>query len=337
MKRCFVKIGVLGVLLVLTASEADAQRSGRGGRTRNPSDTTRQQQKVNINAAPKYNPYGGIPIIVDSSGMLGTEVKKSQRNDNAFDKSNITARTPLPYEYIRWDDAMYAEKVWRELDLREKMNLPFRYEAEDDNGSQMFINMLLKSVQSGGITCWDDDRFTTPLSMESVNQKTAGKNDTVPVPDPNDINKIMHYKVVKASFDPRTINKLAIKEEWVFDRETSRLVCRILGIAPLLTRYTPSGQEFGQEVLFWIYYPDLRPTLARYEVYNAKNMGQSRMTWEELFESRMFSSYIIKSTLDNPTFKPIRTLLNGNQLLSLLEGDNIRDKIFNFEQDLWSY
>ena len=341
MKRCFVKISLLGIFVVIITSDVAAQRSGRSGR-RNPADTANRQnnqpqQQVNNNNAPAYNPTAGIPIVVDSAGMKQTEVKKSLRIDNAFDKGTLTTRTPLPYEHIRWDDAFYAEKVWRELDLREKLNLVFKYETEDDNGSQMFVDILMKAVQSGQVTAFSDDRFTTPLSVDDINQKTAGQNDTVPVTDPNDINKVLHYKVTKSSFDVKSVNKIAMKEEWVFDRESSRLVCRILGLAPLQTKYLPSGQELGQSVLFWIYYPDLRPTLAKYEVYNPKNMGQSRMTWEELFESRMFSSYIVKSTLDNPSFKPIRTLMNGNQILSLLEGDNIKDKIFNFEQNLWSY
>jgi gliding motility associated protien GldN len=338
MKRCIVKLGLLGLLTVVVSSDAIAQRTGRSGR-RNAADTANRQtqQQVNNNNLPAYNPMGNIPIVVDSAGMIQADVKKSLRNDNAFDKGSLTARTPLVYEHIRWDDAFYAEKVWRELDLREKMNLVFKYEAQDDNGSQMFVDILLKAVQSGQITAFADDRFTTPMSVEEINQKTAGANDTVPVTDPNDINKILYYKVTKSSFDVRTVNKIAMKEEWVFDRESSRLVCRVLGIAPLQTKYLPSGQELGQSVMFWIHYPDLRPTLAKYEVYNPKNMGQSRMTWEELFESRMFASYITKSTLDNPTFKPIRSLMNGNQILSLLEGDNIKDKIFNFEQNLWSY
>ena len=338
MKRCFVKISLLGIFVMIIASDAAAQRSGRSGR-RNPADTSNRQpqQQVNNNNAPAYNPTAGIPILVDSAGMKQAEVKKSLRIDNAFDKGNLTARTPLPYEHIRWDDAFYAEKVWRELDLREKLNLVFKYETEDDNGSQMFVDILMKAVQSGQVTAFSDDRFTTPLSVDDINQKTAGQNDTVPVTDPNDINKTLYYKVTKSSFDVKSVNKIAMKEEWVFDRESSRLVCRILGLAPLQTKYLPSGQELGQSVLFWVYYPDLRPTLAKYEVYNPKNMGQSRMTWEELFESRMFSSYIVKSTLDNPSFKPIRSLLNGNQILALLEGDNVKDKIFNFEQNLWSY
>ena len=84
-------------------------------------------------------------------------------------------------------------------------------------------------------------------------------------------------------------------------------------------------QERGQSVMFWVYYPDLRPTLANYEVYNPKNMGNSRMTWEELFESRMFSSYIVKSTLDNPFNRTVRQVIK-DPILALLEGDNIKER-----------
>ena len=88
--------------------------------------------------------------------------------------------------------------------------------------------------------------------------------------------------------------------------------------------------------MFWVYYPDMRPILTKYEVYNPKNMGNSRMTWEELLESRMFSSYITKSTLDNAANRTIRTYIK-DPILALLEGENIKEKIFNYEQDLWSY
>jgi len=245
-------------------------------------------------------------------------------------------RTPLPYEHLRWDDALYDEKVWRELDLREKLNQVFRYEAQDDNGSQIFVDMLLKAVRTGQITAFADDRFTTPMSLEEINQLTVGSADTVAKTDINDPSKVVEYVVTRASFDPKSVVKIRVKEEWVFDREASRMFVRILGIAPLKTVFLPNGQERGTTQMFWVYYPDLRPLLAKSEVYNSKNMGMGRMTWEELFESRMFSSYIVKSTLDNPGNKVIRSYIK-DPILALLEGDNIKDRIFKYEQDLWSY
>lgn len=342
MKNRFLKFGLCLVLAGLITGTADAQRTKKkrdpNGTTPTTNPTGNEQQQNNNTAQPSgYDPYANIPIRVDTSGLLDNGVKKSLRNDNAFDKSTLTSRTPLLYEHLRWDDALYAEKVWRELDLREKMNQVFRYEATDDNGSQVFINMLLNAVRKGDVTAFEDDRFTTPLTVADIDQKTAGRNDTVPEYDIKQIDKIIGYVVTRASFDPKSVTKLRIKEEWVFDRESSRMFCRILGIGVLKTEYFPNTmKERGTSSLFWVYYPDLRPTLAKYEVYNAKNMGQSRMTWEELFESRMFSSYIVKSTLDNPSNKMIKNYIK-DPILALLEGDNIKEKMFNFEQDLWSY
>lgn len=340
MKSFVVKSCLLGVALTaIVIADADAQRSNRRRTTNTPANTQQgvQQQNNNTQQPSGYNPYGNIPIVVDSSGVTNTDVKKSLRNDNAFDKSSLNARTPLPYEHLRADDALFAEKVWRELDLREKMNKVFMYEAESDNGSQMFVNMLLKAVNSGEVTAFSDERFTTPMTLTEIQQLTLGSADTSAQVDPSDPSKVLRYVVTRASFDPKTVVKVRIKEEWVFDREASRYFCRILGIAPLKSQFFPNGQERpGSTPMFWVYYPDMRPILTKYEVYNPKNMGNSRMTWEELFESRMFSSYIVKSTLDNPANRVIRTYIK-DPILALLEGENIKDKLFNYEQDLWSY
>ncbi len=67
----------------------------------------------------------------------------------------------------------------------------------------------------------------------------------------------------------------------------------------------------------------------------ASNFG-ARMSWEELFESRMFASRVIKSTINNPNDMYIFTYIK-DPILALLEGENIKEKIFNYEQDLWSY
>jgi hypothetical protein len=50
----------------------------------------------------------------------------------------------------------------------------------------------------------------------------------------------------------------------------------------------------------------------------------------------MFSSRVIKSTIDNPGDKQIMEYIK-DPILELLEGDKVKEKIFNYEQDLWSY
>lgn len=340
MKHLVFKTCLVALFAGLVVTEAAAQRTGRKRTNTNQPATTNptESQSTNNNNLPAYNPYGNIPIRVDSTGMGGdTVVRASLRNDNAYDKSSVSARTPLVYEHLRADDALYAEKVWRELDLREKLNRTFQYEAESDNGSQIFVNILLRAVNTGLVTAFQDDRFSIPMQISEVTQLTVGSADTVAKTAIDDPSKVIEYVVTRQQFDAKSVVKIRMKEEWVFDRESSRMFCRILGIAPVKTSVDKAtGKEKGSTVMFWVYYPDLRPILTKYEVYNPKNMGQSRMTWEELFESRMFASYIIKSTIDNAANRAIRTYIK-DPILALLEGDNVKEKIFNFEQDLWSY
>jgi gliding motility associated protien GldN len=344
MKNKFVKILMLTVVCGTIMVNADAQRRSRtrsnSGNTQKPKDN--QQQQQNNNTQPKYNPYGNTPIeVAPQVGGFNDSIKKSMRNDGAVERSAFKDRIPLPYENLRADDALFMERVWRELDIREKINQPFGYKSDDDNGSQRFVNIMVNAVRSGKVTAFsaDDDRFTTPLDSVQFEKVITGgaQCDTLPVYNLNDPTKIDKYVVTCNTLNPDQVVKFRIKEDWVFDREASRMFCRIIGIAPCKTIMALDGKtERGATPLFWIYYPDLRETLAKSEVYNAKNMGVNRLTWEELFETRMFGSYILKSTIDNAQNRPIRNYIK-DPILALLEGDNIKNKIFDYEQNLWSY
>ena len=134
MKMMLLKSGFCVALLGFLALESTAQRTPRR-RTTTPTTTTNNgkdtiptQQNNNNQPPVNFNQLGNLPITYDTTSS-DSQGKKSLRIDNAFDKSSLTQRTPLPYEHLRWDDALYAEKVWRELDLREKMNKVFSYEA----------------------------------------------------------------------------------------------------------------------------------------------------------------------------------------------------------------
>lgn len=344
MKRNLIKLLFFAALLLFIA-DVNAQ-GRRGGRRGNNPPTNDQQQTQTDNSGNNSNAqanYGGIPIRVDSSagGGLDTSRVKSLRWEDSFaPDTSADARKiiPLDYEFLRKDDALYAEKIWRELDLREKMNQSFRYEGQEGDGDQQFMTILLKAVLSGKVMVFDDDRFTKPLSIADVQQRLGGGGaDTSNVTDVNDPSKIVERVVTPRVFNVKDIQKIRLKEQWIFDRESSRMFTRIIGLSPVKTVYFEgTKRERGVEPLFWVYYPDLRPLLASYQVYNPKNQGASRMTWEELFESRMFSSYILKSELDNPGNKTIARMVK-DPILQLLEGENVKNRIFDYEQNLWSY
>lgn len=366
----YFKIFAVLLLAVTLVNTGMAQRkkqvrstSGYGnsgyGNT-NAADTTKKNRNANTpqsgygntNSAPNNGTgYGNAPaaggngidttlpmqVITSGSGGLLDSLRPSLRNDAAVDRDLIQERTPLDYENIREDDAVYRVRVWRELDAREKINMPFRYAAVEDNGSQRFISILLKAIKDGDVTAFsaDDDRFTTPITPEQAMNAFGGGFDTVAVKSMEGSDSA--YQVRPKAIEPDSIYKFRLKEEWIFDKETSRMFVRILGIAPIIPVTLSNGLrlENSDHPTWWVYYPDLRPTLNKYQAYNPKNYG-ARMTWEELFENRMFSSYITKSTLDNPFDESIRQYVK-DPMFRLFEGENVKEKIFNYEQSLWSY
>ena len=349
MKWKFAKYALLVAAFGMAVSVSDAQtrkKSTRKTTTTAKKKATTKKTQANV-ADENLNVAKQDTLVVKAAPkdpIKMDTIRKSLRNDNAIEMNLVKDRTPLPYENIRDDDAIYREKVWREIDIREKINLPFRYTADEDNGNQRFIAILLNTIKSGEVTAFDasvDDRFTTPMTLEQIGAKLAGSCDTVMVPDlekdPTLSKGIMKESVICEEFNMDAITKFRIKEEWVFDKESSRMYVRILGIAPVKTYFDKvTGTPIGSAPIFWVYYPDMRPALAKYEVYNGKNFG-ARMSWEELFESRFFGSYVVKSTLENPYDLYLKQQYPNNNILMLLEGENIKDKIFNYEQDLWSY
>lgn len=342
MKKQILKYFLLAFLLGGFTQVAVAQKGKKKAATTRKSTkrTTRSKTRAKIQpTVATADTLQTVAVAAPANDSLPIpKVLKSLRRDAAVNDDAIRDRIPLAYEDIRADDAVYRHKIWREIDTREKINQPFSYSANENNGNQRFISILLQAVQDSAVTVFNaiDDRFTTPMTKAEVAKVVSGEEIDVPQIDSNGVTT--GYKKMRNDVNLDSFYRFHIKEEVIFDKESSRLFFRILGIAPVKDVITSAGVNLGPSELFWVYYPDLRPTFAKYDVYNGKNYG-ARMSWEELFESRMFHGRIIKSSMDNPQDLYIRNYkgLSDNPILQLLEGENIKDKIFNYEQDLWSY
>jgi len=277
-------------------------------------------------------------------GGFNANNKRSLRPNYAFLSENnkrkaVQERRPMAYENLREEDALFSEFIWEEIDGREKINRPFIYQAYDDDGDQRFFALLLRAIEKDGVVPFSaeggDDRFTKPISADEVNAMLKGSLDTQLVQNinnPNVFDTSIIYNT-KLAPNPDSIYTFRLKEQFIFDNRTSRMYCRIIGIAPVATIII--NNKPIKRTLFWLYYPELRATLAKNQVYNPKNIS-NRITWEELFESRYFNGYVVKSTLDNYNDKMLNALYKDPNT-RLLEGEKIRQKIFDYEQDRWVY
>ncbi len=319
-----------------SSSTTDPFGNNTSGNTQTPTkqDTVIKKEQQSIPYEYAVEPSSGNPLT-DS-------VKPSLRNDNGVDESYIKDQTPLVYDNIREDDAIFKQRIWSVIDTREKLNLPFRNPRVEDNGSQLFFAILYRAVTEGGITAFKDERFTEPISKEKFLSEYAGGYDTLPFRgDLQNPDKITKYQIRRIEFPVDSVYKFMVKEDVIFDKESSTLVRRIIGIAPMTPTLIKGRivEAVGNEAYprFWIYYPDIRPILAKYRVYNAKNFA-ANMSWDDLFQAHMYSSYIVKSTLNNYRNLTLKEYFKDKDpIFQLLEGEKIKEKIFNYEQDLWQY
>lgn len=275
---------------------------------------------------------------VDAAGEQGvnTNWKPSLVNDGTYDRVKHVG-APIPWQYIREADVLWKKKVWREIDTREKQNIGFRYQGDENTGGGMFIEILIDAIKKGKISAYStfDDRFTSKLTKEQVLEKIAPKTDTEDVVDP--VTGQTFRRVVINEFKPETVTKFRIKEEWLFDRNQGKMVVHIVGLAPVKDEYGDDGTYRGPVAMFWLYYPEIRQTLASFEVFNPQN-DVYRYTWDEFFEARQFSSKITKvsNSLDQ-RFEDIYGTDPRGKMEQLYESQQNAIEIFNKEHDMWVY
>ena len=275
----------------------------------------------------------GIIVILLSGAGLQTD---AQIINGAFKRNDIMQKKPMPLPISREADIFWSQKIWRVIDLREKMNQTLYYPSVEIEGRINLINLLLKGIENGQITPYDasyDDDFKVPMTYEQVKESFGAKATTEEKIDFDTGERTT--VTVQGEIRPNEIKQYMIKEEWYFDKQTSTLNVRIIGICPI-REFVREGDTSGQvqrQKLFWIYYPEARPFLSTNIVLNPYNPAQ-QISFDDLFIKRLFHSYIVaeENVYNN---RVINTYLAGKD--AMLESKRIENKIFNFEQDLWEY
>jgi len=235
----------------------------------------------------------------------------------------------IEYEPLREADIAWEKRIWRIIDTREKMNLPFKYPEKP------FFDVIRELAQNGDIVVFKDEKFTEPMTIDEV-EGTLNSIDTTTVFDYDTYEE--KIEIVASEINAEDIRQYRIKEVWFFDEESSVLKTRILGITPLKDEYDMETLEFKYTLpLFHVYYPEARRHFAKYRVFNDFN-DLPPMSWYDLFEQRFFASYIYKrsNALD---LRIEDQFLNYERagIDRLLESDKIKAELFNFEHDLWTY
>ena len=249
-------------------------------------------------------------------------------------QKQIKDKKAIPYPFLREADVMWSKQIWRVIDLREKMNHTLYYPTTKDVADRLnLFELLLTKVKTGELEVYNGNDYSMSevITFEDIEKVFDAGAFTYKYTDPDtgEERDTTTYQEISST----EVKQYLVKEEWYFDKKHSMMKVRILGLCPIRIAVNRETQILEKKRVFWVYFPEVRNTLANYEVFNRNNDAQ-RISFDDLFLQRRFSSYIVaeSNVYDN---RQISEYAIGKN--ALLESENVKEWLFNFEHDLWEY
>jgi gliding motility associated protien GldN len=238
---------------------------------------------------------------------------------------------PLAYGYVHDRDVLMGKTTWEIIDLSEKINFALYFPIDTANiGSdrRSLYDVLTRAMRNGKITeVYSDSYFNTKKSLKDI-QSSLTRIDTT------DAGREQINAGIKIS--PEYITQYKIKGYWYFDKRQSELKYRLLGICPVTPDvYTMNSDEKDYIELFWVFFPAAREVLHDAKAFNDKNSAMP-VSFDQILNSRRFNSVIYKEE-NVYGDRAIDEYMKDNAQNQLLESERVKEKIRNFEQDMWNY
>jgi gliding motility associated protien GldN len=249
---------------------------------------------------------------------------------------------PLAYGYVHDRDVLMGRMVWEIIDLSEKINFPLYFPIDTANiGSnrRSLYDVLTRAIKSGEISeVYSDSYFNTKKTYKDI-QASLSRIDTTDA-GREQINagqkSVSQEYILKSDLTAQDVTQYKIKGFWYFDKRQSELKYRLLAICPVTPDvYTMNSEEKDYIELFWIFFPDAREVLHEAKAFNDKNSAMP-ISFDQILNSRHFNSVIYKEE-NVYGDREIKEYMKDNAQNQLLEAERVKEKIRDFESDMWNY
>ncbi|HLO58604.1 MAG TPA: gliding motility protein GldN [Bacteroidales bacterium] len=283
-----------------------------------------------------------VAFLLMGLAMLAVAPQKMTAQDiltEVYTREHIPNKAPVPYPYLREADVMWAKDIYRIIDLKQKQNLPLYYPVSPINDRYNLASLILWGIDNEGIRAFSTDdphnEFTIPLDRTQIDEVFGAGTSTI---KRLDMNGNMIDTTITNERKVEEVKQVLVKEKWFFDKNLSVMNVRIVGLCPIRLYNTLDDQGMPTDVpikkkTVWVYFPELRPLFARHEIFNENNDAQ-RISFDDYFIQRRFSSYIFaeSNVYSNRVITDYSVGIDA-----LLEGDRIKEYLFETEHDLWEY
>ncbi|WP_414000230.1 gliding motility protein GldN [Flavobacterium sp. W1B] len=248
---------------------------------------------------------------------------------------------PLAYGYVHDRDVLMGKMTWEVIDLSERINFALYFPIDTANiGSdrRSLYDVLTKAIKNGSISeVYSDSYFNTKKSFKDI-QASLTRVDTTDAGREqfNAGQKISPEYIIPTDLTAQDVTQYKIKGYWYFDKRQSELKYRLLGICPITPDvYTINNEEKDYVELFWIFFPSARDVLHEAKAFNNKNSAMP-ISFDQILNSRHFNGVIYKEE-NVYGDRAIAEYMKDNAQNQLLEAERVKDKIRNFESDMWNY
>ena len=248
---------------------------------------------------------------------------------------------PLEYGYVDDRDILFSKMVWEKVVLDERSNFPLYYPIDTNNigtNRRSLYDVLMKAIKKGDIkNIYDDSYFTSKRTLKDI-EASLVKIDTTEfgVEQINAGEELSPEYINRRDITAADIKQYHLKGLWYFDKRQSEMKYRLLGIAPVAPDVNFIDEEQPDLVpLFWVFFPDARNVLHESKSFNNENSSMP-FSYDHLLNARRFHGYIFKEE-NVQDDRAITDYVSEHALMQLMESERIKDKIRDFELDMWSY
>lgn len=272
-------------------------------------------------------------LLIGAVLLLGGSVD-AQVLDGFYVKQHNFTKQVIPQPSVREADVLWSKRVWRRIDVRQKINQHLYFPIEKIRDRQCFFDVVSNALNEGLITMYDEDgngtcEFTKPFPPDEVASKFGYKAS---IREEDEMTGEVYTRDTVQPFTAEMLSSIDIKEDWYFDKEKSELRVEIIGVSLQFKYDSDDGPKTARPGFF--YFPELQYVLANYEVYNMSGNDSERRSFLDVFLKRQFASYVRK---ESNVYDRFIQDYKAEGLGQLAESERIKGEIFEFEHDLWSY
>ncbi|MCC5919272.1 MAG: gliding motility protein GldN [Cyclobacteriaceae bacterium] len=263
-------------------------------------------------------------------------------------QETLPDRNPNSVYPIHRDDIMFTKKVWRRMDLEEKINHPFKA-----RGYEM-TKVIIEAAKRGQIAVFEDEDFEKRLTVEEFEKNLlipgadmgddlddfggGGFDDFGSGDDPwGDGGNDDDFDTGPTEFLAADITLIDIVEEMQFDKKRSRVYWDIQSLGLFVPQEKNDALQFNKVIGYFKFTElfDLFKSMPKEAIWFNPQNTREHKNLADAFNLRLFSARVTK--VENPLDEGVIDIYDKGLKDAARGSLLIEEQLMEYEHELWEY